>query len=213
MDKLPFKENIKRYYNEEAELRNGKSVKPNWKIKARLDFCTLVKSENKKTLLEIGAGTGHDSSFFMETGLAVTAVDISSEMVKKCREKSIEAYELDFYNLSLLNRKFDCVYAINTLLHVPQNDLRHVLGEIDAVLDSGGLFYMGVYGGEDVEREYVKSEVSDAPRLFSFYSEKSLKSAMESFFQIISFESLDIETDDGRDVFHSITLRKRRTKK
>lgn len=84
-------------------------------------------------MLELGAGAGYDSLFFMQSGFDVTAVDLSDEMVKKCREKGVEAFELDFYNLSSLDRKFDCVYAINSLLHVPKADLRHVLQEINFV--------------------------------------------------------------------------------
>ena len=105
MDKSSFKDNIKKYYDTEAELRNSKSVKVDWKVQVRGKFCELVKQENKRTLLELGAGAGYDSQFFMDNGLKVVAVDLSSEMVKNCRAKSIEAYELDFYNLSSLNMK------------------------------------------------------------------------------------------------------------
>lgn len=207
MDIISFKENIKNYYNREAALRDSKSVKADWKIKVRENFYNLAKQENKKTLLELGAGAGYDSRFFIDNGLTVIAVDLSGEMIKKCREKFIEAYELDFYNLSSLNKKFDCIYAINTLLHVPKVDLYHVLNEINLVLDENGLFYMGVYGGEDTENEFIKSDVSDVPRLFSFHSANSLKTTLENFFQILNFESFDIGT--GTDIFHSIIMRKK----
>lgn len=205
MDKTNLKENMKRYYDTEASLRDSKSVKPEWKIKVRENFYNTVMQEGKKTLLELGAGAGYDSLFFMENGLSVTAVDLSKEMVSKCREKGIEAYELDFYNLSSLNRKFDCIYAINTLLHVPKNDLSKVLNEIDISLNEKGLFYMGLYGGEDKETEFIKSDVSDAPRFFAFHSEEFLRTVLQEHFDVISFETLDLETD----IFHSVILRKR----
>ena len=140
--------------------------------------------------------------------MKVVAIDLSSEMVKNCCEKSIEAYELDFYNLSSLNRKFDCIYAINTLLHVPKKDLCHVLNEINLVLDNDGLFYMGLYGGQDTEDEFVKSEVSDAPRFFAFHSEDYLKATLTNYFEILDFEKLDIGADGKIDFFHSVTMRK-----
>ncbi|MDF2685774.1 MAG: class SAM-dependent methyltransferase [Clostridia bacterium] len=68
---------------------------------------------------------------------------------------------------------------------------------------------MGLYGGEDTESEIVKSEVSDAPRLFSFHSEKYLRTTLENFFRIINFESFDIGTGTEVDIFHSIILRKK----
>lgn len=205
MDKTSFKDNIKKYYNHEAELRESKSVKSEWKIKVRQNFYNVLKQENKKTLLELGAGAGYDSVFFMENGLSVIAVDISNEMVIKCKEKGIEAYELDFYNLSALNIKFDCIYAINSLLHVPKNDLYKVLYEIDLSLNGNRLFYLGLYGGNDTETEFVKSDISDAPRFFAFHSDSYLKNVLKDQFNIISFETLDL----GADIFHSIILRKK----
>ena len=95
---VSFKENIKTYYNDEAKLRDSKSVKDDWKTTVRSDFLHLILQENKRTLLELGAGAGCDSRFFMDNGLTVTAIDLSPEMVSKCKEKDIDAYELDFYN-------------------------------------------------------------------------------------------------------------------
>jgi cyclopropane fatty-acyl-phospholipid synthase-like methyltransferase len=208
MSSVLIKENLKRYYNQEAELRNSKSVIADWKLKGRAKFFELLMQERKETLLELGAGAGYDSLFFMDNGLKVLAVDLSSEMVSKCREKSIEAQELDYYDLSSLNKKFDCVYAMNTLLHVPKDDLRHVLKEIDSVLNANGLFYMGLYGGGDTEKEFVKIEVSETPRFFALHSERFLKEILQLYFDIIDFETLDIGSGSEIDIFHSITLRK-----
>ncbi|MBQ2915549.1 MAG: class I SAM-dependent methyltransferase [Clostridia bacterium] len=202
-----FKENLKKYYNTEAETRNVEAGKTDWKIGVRKEFFDLLARENKKTFLELGSGAGYDSQFFMNNGLTVTAVDISREMAAKCREKGIETYELDYYDLSSLNRKFDSVYAINTLLHVPKNDLEKVLREIDSVLESDGLFYMGLYGGDDVEKEWVKGDISDAPRFFAFYSAEYLRSVLDKIFSIESFKTFPV--NDGRDIFHSVILRKK----
>lgn len=201
-----FKENLKKYYNTEAEVRNVEAGKTDWKIEVRKEFFDILARENKKTLLELGAGAGYDSQFFMNNGLTVTAVDISKEMTMKCREKGIEAYELDYYDLSSLGRRFDSAYAINTLLHVPKNDLLKVLREIDSVLEADGLFYMGLYGGDDVEKEWVKGDISDAPRFFAFYSAEYLRSVLDKIFSIESFKTFPV--NDGRDIFHSVILRK-----
>jgi len=211
MDLTSFKNNMKKYYDAEADSRNNKSVRDDWKVWVRQKFCETLLKENKNTLLELGAGAGYDSRYFMDEGLRVTAVDLSGEMVKNCRAKSIEAYELDFYDLSPLNKKFDSIYALNSLLHVPKNDLRHVLNEIDRVLEVNGLFYMGLYGGPDVENAFVKSDVSDAPRFFALHSENYLKTVLADYFIILDFETLDISGADRSDIFHSITMRSRKS--
>jgi SAM-dependent methyltransferase len=208
VDSNLFKENLKKYYNTEADLRN-KYIMEEWKIRIRGNFYNLIKSENKITLLELGAGAGYDSQFFLNNGLNVVATDISSEMVKSCKEKGIEAYELDFYNLSKLSKRFDCIWAMNTLLHVPKADLPKVLNEINSVLNENGLFYMGVWGGEDFEKEYVKAEVSSTPRFFSYHSEIELKTTLDKHFHLVSFDQFDVEKEDKtKDTFQSIIMRK-----
>ena len=222
-----FKENLRKYYDTEAGLRN-QSVKQDWKIKVRQDFLNLLKrtakkgggeagfsegktteQEQKQFLLELGAGAGYDSRFFMDNGLRVVAVDLSEEMVKKCKEKEIEAYQLDFYNLSALGEKFDCIWAMNSLLHVPKADLPHILDGIDSVLKKDGLFYMGVYGGEDFEKEYVKGEVSEAPRFFSYHLKEGLEAVLKNHFQIISFEQFEASRGAAMDVVQSVVMRKK----
>jgi len=210
MNKNFYKENLKQYYDKEAEIRNGKSVKPDWKVNIREKFWSMVKNENKRTLLELGAGAGYDSLFFINNGLKVIAIDLSTEMVKKCIEKNIEAYELDFYDLSSLNKKFDCVYSLNNLLYVPKNDLPKVFEEINLVLNINGLFYMGLYGGNDIEKELFFNDVSDIPLNFTFYSENYLKSTLKKYFEIISFEQIDIDHQlNDFKKFNSVVLRKK----
>lgn len=130
-------------------------------------------------------------------------------MVKSCNEKNIGTYELDFYNLSKLSRKFDCIWAMNTLLHVPKADLPRVLNEINSVLNENGLFYMGVWGGVDFEKEYVKVEISSSPRFFSYHSEGKLKTTLDKHFRLVSFEQFEVEKQDKtKDTFQSIIMRK-----
>lgn len=204
MDTNAIKANLQKYYNEEAPLRNG-GEKDEWKQLQRTNFYNVVKAENKNTLLEIGAGTGDDSLFFMERGLCVTATDLTPDMVKICKEKAIEAYELDFYNVADLGRTFDCVWSMNSLLHVPKADLPQVLAAINGVLNENGLFYMGVYGGVDTESEFV-NDVSETPRFFSYYSERALREVLSRVFDVVDFKQFDV----GRNVdFQAVVMRRR----
>ncbi|MFD0618524.1 class I SAM-dependent methyltransferase [Paenibacillus sp. GCM10027629] len=78
-------------------------------------------------MLEIGAGTGIDSIYFKENGIEVTSVDLSTEMIRYCKEKGLQAYVMDFYHLDFADNTFDAVYALNCLLHVPKNEIFDVL--------------------------------------------------------------------------------------
>ncbi|MFV0402071.1 MAG: class I SAM-dependent methyltransferase [Oscillospiraceae bacterium] len=215
MDIISLKENIRKYYNlhynQEVKLRNRQSAKADWKIHVRESFYHAVKEESKRSLLELGAGNGYDSQFFLDKGLSVTAVDISSEMVKACQEKGIEAYELDFYNLASLGKTFDCVYSMNALVHVPKTDLPSVLREIDSVLAPDGLFYIGLWGGRDIETEIVEHEISEVPRFYAFHSESYLNAILADHFEILSFETIDMPLRTEVDTFHSVIMRKKKS--
>lgn len=203
MDSDKIKSNLREYYNHDAEDRNNREL-DDWKIRLRSQFFSRVEKENKKTLLELGAGAGKDSRYFMDMGLEVTAVDLSSEMVKICKSKYIDAYELDFYNISTLNKQFDCIWAMNSLLHVLKADLPEVLGSINSVLGSNGLFYMGVYGGEDSEKEFAV-EATGTSRYFASYTDEGLKEILSKVFDIVDFEQIVGKTTS----FQSITMRKK----
>lgn len=103
-----IKEILKQSYNNYAHVREKNKLQE-WKIKPRDLFLQLLLNEGKSTLLDVGAGTGRDSKFFMNNNIDVIAVDLSDEMIKLCREKGIESYELDFYNLHEIGKKFDAI--------------------------------------------------------------------------------------------------------
>ena len=200
-----IKSNLMIFYNEDAKRRN-ESEKQEWKLFFRKEFCNFALNENKRTLLELGAGTGHDSVYFQEQGFDVIAVDLSGDMVELCLEKGITAYILDFYNIFAIRKKFDCIWAMNSLLHVPKSELKDVLYTIDSALNEDGLFYMGVYGGRDTEEEFT-NEVSDIPRFFSFYTESMLQNILQDFFEIITFKQIKVERDLA---FQSVIMRKKK---
>lgn len=200
-----IKDNLRKFYNQEAEYRNSGETQ-HWKKEKREHFQALIRKEGKQTLLELGAGSGKDSLYFIENGFKVTAVDISSEMVRICKNKGIDAYEMDYYNISSLNRGFDCIWAMNSLLHVPKQDFSMVLREIDKVLNESGLFYMGIYGGTDSEWDF-QNDLIDVPRFFASYSRESLIDALSEVFDVDSFEQIDV--DRGID-FQSVILRKKK---
>ena len=127
-------------YDGSAEDRDQREKAP-WKLTERADFLSIVRTEGKVSLLEIGAGTGQDGLFFQKSGLETVVTDLSPEMVARCRAKGLVAYSADFLNLGFPPSSFDAVYAMNCLLHVPNVNLSDVLAAIRNVLVPGGLFF------------------------------------------------------------------------
>jgi SAM-dependent methyltransferase/ribosomal protein S18 acetylase RimI-like enzyme len=200
---MNIKETLKQAYNNHAHERKDEIQE--WKVGPRNKFMSLLEEEGKRTLLEIGAGNGRDSRFFIDNGFQVVATDLSDEMVKICKAKDIEAYEIDYYNLSHMNKTFDAIWAMNCLLHVKKADLEIVLKEIDKVLSPSGLFFMGIYGGEDKEGIW-EEDIYTPHRFFSFYSDNKIRDIVVKYFDLVSFDRIQT---GGKHYHQSIILRKK----
>ena len=193
---------LREAYDVRAAWRDGLTKQP-WKLAERQAFRDRLTPGAR--LLEIGAGTGQDSAYFQEEGLAVVAADLSAEMVEHCRAKGIEAHVMDFLHLNFPVGSFDAVFAMNCLLHVPNHDLPAVLAAIRAVLRPGGLFFVGVYGGDESTEGPIDGDEHVPPRFFSWRTDEQLLGYAAASFEVVDFHPVD--TDRGHR-FQSLTLRR-----
>lgn len=178
-------------YDGKASERDQEAKTP-WKLAERQHFLELLRQEGKQTLLEIGAGTGHDSRFFADNGLHVTCTDLSPEMVRFCREKGLDAHVMDFLHLAFPAQSFDAVYSLNCLLHVPSQDLPVVLAKIRDLLKPGGLFFLGIYGG--LKQEGIATKDHHEPkRFFSYHTDEELQAIASQYFEIVSFQAIPLQ--------------------
>lgn len=197
---------LREAYDKYAAERDTYEV-ADWKAVERANFLSMLQAEGKRRLLEIGAGPGKDSQFFQESGLDVTCTDLSPEMVAICQSKGLNAHVMDFLHLDFPAESFDAVYALNCLLHVPKADLPTVLGKIQGLLKPGGLFFMGVYGGQDFEGIWPDDHYTPQ-RFFAFYTDDQIKAIVTRFFDLPYFKSIPVEGDDV-STFQSMILRRK----
>ena len=199
-------------YNATMAKQRDKEVKASWKISERQHFLDLLQKEGKQTVLEIGAGTGTDSKFLQDHGLQVIATDLSADMVKLCQQKGLTAYVMDFLGLDFPDCSFDAIYSVNSLLHVPTDSLPTVLQKIQGLLKPTGLFYLGVYGGSELEGLY-NDDNHEPKRYFSHHTDNFMRQILSQYFEIVSFKSVPLEDtthlkNSAHFHFQSITLRR-----
>ena len=186
-------------YDRAADERDKRELAP-WKERERQAYLELLQQEDKHTLLEIGAGSGRDSLFFQQNGLRVISSDLSPEMVRLCRQKGLEAYEMDFLNLDFADASFEAVYALSCLLHVPKAHLAKALLEIRRVMAPGGLFFLGVYGGIEQDGPW-EDDVHVPKRYFALYLDEQIKAITGDFFAIRDFKAITLP-DSRRSGIH-----------
>ena len=196
---------LRAYYDKSAGERDERGIE-DWKARERAAFLALIQSEGKRTLLEIGAGPGRDGKFFQEAGLEVTCVDLSPEMVARCRAKGLNALVMDMAHLDFAEESFDAVYSMNSLLHIPKAEFEGVLRSVERILHPGGLFFIGKYGG--IEREGVwENDPHEPKRFFAFYTDEQLLEKAGAVFAVAAFRRVVIDPEDELH-FQSLTARK-----
>lgn len=194
METSELKRNLERSYDRHARERDQTPKDP-WKTVERELFLAHLRSRQAATLLEVGAGPGHDALFFSEHGLDVTCIDMSKAMVSLCRDKGLAAYQMDLYDLRFPPARFDAVWSLNCLLHVPKHDLGRVLRRLKHVLKPSGLFYLGVYGGRDSEGVW-DGDNYQPKRYFSFHTDEAMQAVVGRHFEILYFKPVDYGNDD-----------------
>lgn len=186
-----YKTNLLTTYNQHAEERNQEQEIPKiWKVEDRAKFFAQLQKAGKKTLLELGAGTGHDGRFFADAGLEVTCTDLSPEMVKLCQAKGLKAQVMDLLDLTFPAASFDAIWASNCLLHLPHQDLLQALQSIQHILKPEGLFHLRVYGGSRFEGVWEKDDYWPK-RFYNFYPDAEIEAMMRTYFEILNFKTLD----------------------
>jgi SAM-dependent methyltransferase len=197
-------EGLRRSYDGKVDERDAHGVEP-WKDAERARYLALLAAEQRNTLVDIGAATGIHAEYFRAAGLRVTCVDLSPAMVERCTEKGFPAFRQDVLHLDLPQR-FAAAFAMNSLLHIPPGDLRAALEGIRAVLEPGGLFSLGQYGGVAFEGTWL-DDFYEPKRYFSRLTDERLCAIAAEVFEIVDFRPVDIGATNDFGHFQALVLR------
>src|SRR5262249_54145568 len=175
-------------YDRRVEERAMRAA-PAWETAERDIFLEVLRRERITTLLELGAATGSDAVFFKAHGVEVVCVDLSPQMVERCRARGLVAHVMDVADLRLPSDSFGAVYAMNCLVHVPKSQWRGVLGGISCVIKPGGIFYLGLYGGREFEGVWDDDNF-EPKRFFCHHADEDLRALVGEFFSLESFRCI-----------------------
>lgn len=199
-----YKKQLRNYYDKDASERDyGRMAL--WKLDERACFLSFLQREKKRTLLDIGSGTGTHAMAFQDNSFKVFCVDMSYEMSKVCQEKGLTTCTMDFMEIGFVPMSFDAIFSLNSLLHVPRNQLDEVLCRLSSLLKPQGLLYWGQYGGYDLE-ELQENERHATHRFFSYLSDDNIVVFAQKYFSVIRFTNIHIRRNDNLH-FHSVIMR------
>jgi SAM-dependent methyltransferase len=149
------------FYRGHAEAYAGREITSR---KARL-AAFLALLPNGARILELGCGAGGDTAEILARGFDVRATDGSPEMAAVASKRLGRPVEtLLFHELDAVEA-YDGVWANACLLHVPRDQLAHVLSLIWRALKPGGAFFAsykeGEAGGRDALDRYYNYPSQD----------------------------------------------------
>lgn len=125
-------------------------------------------------VLDVGCGTGRDMAWFEARGAKVTGVDLSGGMLAAARTIVRGGLaRMDMRTMALAEGRFDVVWSIAALHHLPKAEAPTVLAEMRRVLGPNGILAMSVKEGTGegwepspydpaVERFFARSTVDEA---------------------------------------------------
>lgn len=90
--------------------------------------------------LDLGCGGGRLMERLREKGAKPIGIDISSELLKMARKKSLDVIQGSIHQLPFPNESFDIVVSNFTLLYLPPDGQEKTLKEVYRVLKRGGVF-------------------------------------------------------------------------
>ena len=172
-----------------------------WRLEVATAFATRL--EGGRTI-ELGCGTGQLARYLADSGLTVTAIDLSPANVEATRARGVDAIEADFADLPFDDASFDGAFAMHSLLHVPEDELGDVFREIRRVVQPRSPFLMVVWGGVRHEGPFAH-EWLDPPRYFSLYTDEQIIALDKPGFELEEFETID--TDESELHAQVLTLR------
>lgn len=136
-------------------------------------------------VLDVGCGPGRDVAWLAEQGFQAVGIDLSQKMLEKGSERDIPAplIQADMQQLPFRKGSFKGLWVCASLLHIPKDQVPHVLRELERVVHPGHI-YLAVKRGEG--QEYVEDPVGHR-RLFVYYHPAEIQLLMER----AGFEVLD----------------------
>lgn len=180
-----FEADLARSYDQQAERRDKVHGDP-LRLAALGRFLDLLRTEDRRSVVEFGCGPGADGVLFTGAGLEYRGLDLSGEHVTLARAKGLHAVVGSVRSLPFEDGAFDAGWTMSTLLHIPNHDLDQVLGELLRVLKPSAPLAIGMWSGAD--EEGLRAEgAHNPPRFFSRRTDETLQRLLAAHGELESF--------------------------
>ena len=159
-------QHLRAYYEEEARLRLRKLLTGR-RVELRDEFLALLRAEQRRSVVDFGAGPGRDGEAFVAAGVDFVGLDLARANGVLAAERGIRVVQGSVRAPPFRAGCFDAGWSMSTLMHVSEDEVPSTLSAMFVPLRPGAPFVVGLWGGDQGD---VISEVGidGHQRLFSF---------------------------------------------
>lgn len=156
---------LRSYYEREAELKRRGSPGPS-RLSARHEYIELLRREDRRRVIDFGAGPGRDAAGFVEAGMACIGVDLAVGNAKLAADQELLIVPGSIAAPPFRAGCFDAGWSMSTLMHVPEAEVPDVVRAMVVPLEPGAPLMIGLWGG--VRRDEISTaQIEGEQRLFS----------------------------------------------
>ena len=188
---------LRDYYDEEAR-RAVRQDKGPLRVELQQRFATLLSSESRRSVVDIGAGPGLDTAVFAAAGFAAVGIDLAPENIRIMSSNGIPGVAGSLFQLPLRPESFDSVWTMSTLVHVPDARFGEALSSLVAVAVPGAPIGIGTWGGFDWEGISDRDDIVP-PRFFALRTTERLRRMLAEHGDVESLETFRPNRDTNWD--------------
>ncbi len=189
------------YYNQNAESFVEHTRDVTFK-ETQNKFMDLIPEGG--LILDFGCGAGRDTKLFLSKGYNVEAIDGSPKLCELTSQYTgIKVKNMLFQDLDAED-KYDGIWACASILHLPKDELKGVIGKMIKALKPNGYIYSGFKYGEF---EGVKG----SGRYFTYFTEKTFDSFIADISNMEVVEkwiTTDIRPERGDEQWLNVIIRR-----
>lgn len=150
----------------------------------------LERLDDGAKILDVGCGTGNNTSYLAGKGYDVTAIDFSDDMLMHARHNypDLEFLKMDMRALNFDDGFYDALISAYSIIHLKKTELLSVLEIFYTVLKSEGHLYLAFHSGASEERVETEPFNTDLQFFLNILEESEIKNLLN----LVGFDVLEI---------------------
>ena len=157
---------LRSYYEEEARLRLRQQHLRGSRVDLRDEFVVLLGAEERRSIVDFGAGPASDGTAFRAAGLRYVGLDLAHGNGLLAAEAGATVVQGSIVSPPFAARSFEAGWSMSTLMHLRAAEAEEAMAAMSRVLHPGSPIVVGLWGGD--RRDYVDdSKIKGQRRLFS----------------------------------------------